>query len=226
MTEIPLNRRIELIALRPDAIRSELETLFKEAREYGCQVVCVTGSRVELAVACLEESPVKVAALVGFPFGAGDPDVKRYEVEVAVDGGVHEIQCVVNPGWLREGLDKALLRELRDIREAAEERPVTAIVEAGMVGTDGLRRAVELVREAELQFLATATGCAARPTTPEEVRDLRDWAGPELGLTAVGGIYTAATALALVEAGANRVGVFSLAPLQDQDSGRTPVDEG
>ncbi len=215
MTEIPLNRRIELIALRPDAVRAELEVLFREARRYGCQVVCVTGSRVELAVTCLEESPVKVAALVGFPFGSCDSDVKRYEVEVAVDGGVHEIQCVINPGWLREGSDKALLRELRDVREAAAEHPVTVIVESGIVGPDGVRRAAELVREAEIQFLATATGCAARPTTPEEVRELREWAGPELGLTAVGGIYTAAAARALIDAGANRVGVFSLGPLQD-----------
>ena len=65
MTEISLNRRIELIALRPDAGRTELEGLFKVARQYGCQAVCVTGSRVDLAVACLGDSPVKVAALVG-----------------------------------------------------------------------------------------------------------------------------------------------------------------
>ncbi len=213
MTEISLNRRIELIALRPDAGRTELEGLFKVARQYGCQAVCVTGSRVDLAVACLGDSPVKVAALVGFPFGASDPDVKRYEAEVAVDAGAHEIQCVVNAGWLKDGLDSAILRELRDVREAADERPVTAIIEYGMLGPDEIRRAVQLVLDAEIQFLATATGCAARPTTPDDVRDLRDWAGPELGLTAVGGIYTPEAAGALIEAGANRVGVFALGTL-------------
>lgn len=213
VTEITLNRRIELIALRPDAVRAELVGFFDAARDYGCQAVCVTGSRVELAVACLAETVVKVAALVGFPFGACDPDVKRYEVEVAVDAGAHEIQCVLNPGWLKEGLDHSVLRELRDVREAAEERPVTAIIEYGMLGPDAVRRAVSLAREAEIQFLASATGCAARPTTPEDIRDLRDLAGPELGLTAVGGIYTPAAAAELIAAGANRVGVFALGPL-------------
>ena len=213
VTEISLNRRIEWIALRPDATRAELVILLQEALRFECQAVCVTGSRVELAVAHLENSPVKVAALVGFPFGSMDPDVKRYEVEVAVDAGAHEIQCVLNSGWLKDGSEQAVLRELRDIREAAEERPVTAIIEYGLLGPDEVQRAVRVAREAEIQFLATATGCAARPTTPEVVRELRDWAGPELGLTAVGGIYTPEAAGALVAAGANRVGVFTLGPL-------------
>jgi deoxyribose-phosphate aldolase len=213
VTEISLNRRIEWIALRPDATRAELVVQLQEALRYECQVVCVTGTRVELAVTHLEDSLVKVAALVGFPFGTSDPDVKRFEVEVAVDAGAHEIQCVMNAGWLKDGSEQAALRELRDIREAAEERPVTAIIEYGLLGSDELRRAVQVACEAEIQFLATATGCAARPTTPEDVRELREWAGPELGLTAVGGIYTPEAAGALVAAGANRVGVFTLGPL-------------
>ncbi len=215
MTDIPLNRRIELIALRPDAVRGELVTLCGEAVAYDCQLVCVTGSRVGLALERLADTPVKVAALVGFPFGASDGDVKRYEVEVAVDAGAHEIQCVVNPGLLKEGSDRALLRELRDVREAAEERPVTAIIELGLLTPEEARRAVLLTLDAEIQFLATATGCAARPTTPVDVLDLREMAGAELGLTAVGGIYSVEDAGALIAAGANRVGVFSLARLQD-----------
>lgn len=214
MTEIPLNRRIELIVLRPDAVRVELEGLCRDAQAYGCQSVCVTGSRVDLAVTVLGDSAVKVAALVGFPFGACDADVKRYETEVAVEAGAHEIQCVMNPGWLKEGLESVILRELRDVREAAEERPVTAILELGLLTPDEVRRAVRLVLDAEVQFLATATGCAARRTTPSDIGTLRELAGPELGLTAVGGIYTAADAHALVAAGANRVGVFALRPLE------------
>ena len=213
VTEIPLNRRIVWVALRPDATRAELETSFREARSFGCQVVAVTGARVEVAVASLAESPVKVAALVGFPFGASDSDAKRYEAEVAVDAGAQEIQCVANMGWLREGQMKPLVRELRDVREAADERPVTAIFEWGMLDADAKRRAVQATLEAEIQFLATGTGCAARKATPDEIEELREWAGPELGLTAVGGVQTVSDALALVAAGANRVGVFALGPL-------------
>lgn len=204
-----------MIALRPDASRAEMEKLLEDAREHACQVVCVVGSRVELAVERLAESSVKVAALVGFPFGAGEGDVKRYETEVAVEAGAQEIQTVINVGLLKDGLDRVILRELRDVREAAEERPVTAILEMGLVTPEQALRAVYLTLESEVQFLATATGCAARPTTPEDVRSLREAAGPELGITAVGGVYRPDAAAALVEAGANRIGVFALGPLRD-----------
>ena len=213
VSEIPLSRRVQWIALRPDAIRSDLVKQLNETRNYGCQVACVAGSRVEVAVECLEESDVKVAALIGFPFGSSDGDVKRYEVEVAVDAGAQEIHCVFNLGWLKEGLDARILRELRDIREAADERPVTAIVEMGILTPEEAGRAVRLTIDAECQFLATATGCAARQTSVEDVRLLREIAGESLGITAVGGVYGPDEASALIEAGANRVGVFSLSKL-------------
>lgn len=213
VSEIPLNRRIGLIVLRPDVSRVELERLLGEADGYGCAWVGVTGSRVEVAAARLADSAVKVAALVGFPFGAGDADVKRYEVEAAVDAGAQEIHCVVNAGWVRDGWDAGVLRELRDVREAADERPVTAVAEWALLTPEERRRLVGVVLDAEVQFLATATGCGTRKATPDDLRELREWSGPELGLTAVGGLQSEAEVRSLVDAGANRVGLFTLAGL-------------
>lgn len=214
VSDVPLNRRVEVIALRPDATRADLEALCAGARTAGCLAVCVPGSRVALAVHALDESAVKVAALIGFPFGTADADVKRHEIETALDAGAQEFDVVLHPGLLRERADAALLRELRDLREAAEERPLKVIVESALHTRDELRRAVALVVEAEAQFLVTATGCAIRPATPEDLRFLREAAGPELGLKAVGGVLTAAAAQALVEAGASRLGVFDLVGLE------------
>jgi len=213
VSDIPLNRRVQWIALRPDATRAELVKQLTEVRNFGCQVACVAGSRVEVAVATLEDSEVKVAALIGFPFGSSDGDAKRYEVEVAVDAGAQEIQCVINLGWLKDGWEARILRELRDVREAADERPVTAIVEMAMLTPEEACRAVRLTMDAECQFLATATGCAARQTSVEDVRLLRETAGEALGITAVGGVYGPDEAGALIQAGANRVGVFGLSKL-------------
>lgn len=212
---VPLIRRIDLISLRPDASRAEVEHLCIEAREQGCLAICVPGSRVSVAAALLEESRVKVSALIGFPFGNCDADVKRYEIEAAIDAGAQEFDAVLNLGWIRDGSDRSILRELRDLREAAEERPVKAVLEFGLLTSDEIRRATALILEAELQFVVTATGCAARPTTPADVALLRETAGPDLGIKAVGSIHSPADARLLVEAGANRVGVFQLAPFAE-----------
>lgn len=210
---IPMARRLDLISLRPDAGRADVESLCREAMLHQCQAVCVPGSRVALAAALLEESEVKVSALVGFPFGNADGDVKRYEIEAALDAGAQEFDVVLNLGRLRDGDDAGLLRELRDLREAAEERPVKAVIELASVGVgDDLKRVVEAVMEAEWQFLVTATGCAIRPTTPEDLVRIREVAGPELGLKAVGLVHTRPEAEALVAAGANRIGVFQAGP--------------
>lgn len=212
MSAIPLHRRLDLICLRPDASRSDYLQLCSEARQAECQAFCVPGSRVELAAELLDGSGVKVAALVGFPFGTSDSDVKRYEVEAAVDAGAQEIEVVLHPGLLKDGADRVVLRELRDVREAADERPVKAILELGVLTPEEIRRAGQLVLEAELQFIVTATGCAARATSATDLRNLREAVGGELGIKAVGGVLNPETAEALIAAGASRVGVFSLAP--------------
>lgn len=182
----------------------------RQARAHGCLGVCVTPVRVELAASLLEESDVRVVALVGFPFGTSEPDVKALEVEAAVEAGAREIEFVVHPGGLKDGNDRAALREMRDLREAAQERPVTAVLEGGLLTPEEVRRACGLVVEAELQFVATATGCSGRAVTEADVRQIREWTGVELGIKAVGGIGDARTAEALVAAGANRVAVLDL----------------
>lgn len=210
-------RRLELIALRPDSTRAGIEQLCAAARQHGCMSVCVPGTRVELAATLLDEMPVKVAALIGFPFGTSDTDVKRLEIEAAIDSGAQELDFVVNHGWLKDGNDRAVVREMRDLREAAEERPLKAVIELALLNEDEIRRATLLALEAELQFIVTATGCAARPTSVEDVQALRAIAGPELGIKAVGGIDDIEQARALIRAGANRLGVLSLDPFVGRD---------
>src|SRR5437588_3089052 len=128
-----LARRIDPTLVKPEATRQDIVRLCAEAREHGFHGVCVNGSRVELAYALLEDTERKVTGLVGFPFGAMDTDAKRYETEVAIDHGAHEIEMVLNIGRLKEGDRSYVLRELRDIAEAAEERPVNVILETGLL---------------------------------------------------------------------------------------------
>src|SRR5260221_6107142 len=202
-------RRIDHTLLAADATRRDIEKLCAEAREHGFFSVCVNGSRVELARAALDESEVRVVALVGFPLGAGDPDAKRYEVEIAVDHGAHEIDFVINVGRLKDGDGDYVLREMRDIVEAADERPVKAVLESHLLTREEKILACRLALDSGAQFVCTSTNFHAPDVTVEEVRLLREMVGEDFGVKAAGGIRNARTALALIEAGATRIGTMA-----------------
>lgn len=190
---------------RPDATREDVERLCVEARTHGFHGVCVHGSRVELASALLEETDVKVTCLVGFPLGASESDVKRYEAEAAIDLGAQEIEIVLNAGRLKEGDHRYVLRELRDVAEAAEERPVTVALEVGLLSAEEVVAACALALDSGVKFVSTGTGLG-RAATELEVRALRAAVGPKFGVKAAGRFDTAAAAQALLAAGATRLG--------------------
>jgi len=202
-----LARYIDYTLLKPEATAAQIARLCAEARTHGFFAVCVNGSRVELARHCLEDSPVQVAAVVGFPLGAMSGDVKRYETEAAVDDGAQEIDVVLNIGRLKDGDDRYVLRELRDVVEAADERTVKVILETCLLTEAEKIRACRLVVEAGAHFVKTSTGFGAGGATLEDVRLLRATVGPGLGVKAAGGIRTVAAARAMIAAGATRLGV-------------------
>jgi deoxyribose-phosphate aldolase len=193
--------------LAPAAPRDAVLKLCDDAREYSFHGVCVYGSRVGLAYSRLEDTDIKITALVGFPFGAGDSDAKRYEAEVAVDQGAHEIDFVLNLGWLQDGNQAEILREMRDIAEAADERPVKIIWEAGLLTEEEERAACSLALDSGAQFISVGTGLGPSVSSTD-VQRLRTIVGPKFGIKASGRINDPLTALELIEAGANRLGTL------------------
>lgn len=201
-----LARYIDHTLLKPDARAEDIRKLCAEARQHELFAVCVSGSWVELARHSLDASEVKVATVVGFPLGAMDTDVKRFETEAAIDAGTHEIDVVINIGRLKDGDDKFVLRELRDIVEAADERSVKVILETCLLTAEEKIRACNLVVEAGAHFVKTSTGFSKAGATIEDVKLLRREVGPDFGVKASGGIRDAVTAMAMIEAGATRLG--------------------
>jgi deoxyribose-phosphate aldolase len=206
LTAQDLARFIDHTLLKPEATRIDIQKLCAEAREHQFYSVCVHGSRIQEACASLDESGVKVSAVVGFPLGAMDADAKRYETEVAIDHGAHEIDMVLNIGRLKEGDHRYVLRELRDIAEAADERPVKVILETCLLTRAEKIMACKLVLDSGAHFVKTSTGFGAANGTLEDVKLLREAVGPKFGVKAAGGIRDTKTALAMIEAGANRLG--------------------
>src|SRR5262245_6495590 len=155
---IELARYIDHTLLKAEASSNDFETLSAAAREHSFYSVCLNGSRVELARHLLDDTEVKVACVVGFPLGAMDSDVKRFETEAAIDLGAQEIDVVLNIGKLKDRDNPYVLRELRDIVEAADERPVKVILETCLLTREEKIRACHLVVESGAQFVKTSTG--------------------------------------------------------------------
>ena len=201
-----LARFIDHTLIRADATIRDIEKLCVEAREHKFHSVSVNGSWVVAARHFLDGSDVKVGCAVGFPLGAMSGDAKRFEAEAAIDDGAHEIDVVLNLGRLKAGDDKYVLRELRDVVEAADEWPVKVILETCLLTREEKIRACQLVVESGARFVKTSTGFSTDGATVEDVKLMRETVGPKFGVKASGGIRDTKTALAMIEAGATRLG--------------------
>lgn len=197
---------IDHTVLKADATTKDIERLCTEARERKFFSVCVNGSWVAVARHFLEGTDVKVASVAGFPLGAMSSDAKRFETEAAIDDGAHEIDVVLNVARLKDGDDKYVLRELTDVAEAADERTVKVILETCLLTDAEKVRACQIVVESGAHFVKTSTGFSTGGATVADVKLLRAAVGPEFGVKASGGIRDTKTALAMIEAGATRLG--------------------
>lgn len=208
-----LAKIIDHTLLRPEATRRDIDRLCEEALQYRFHAVCVHGSRVGQAFHRLGDQGVKVCTVVGFPLGAMDADAKRYETEVALDNGAAEIDVVLNIGLLKDRDLRALVRELRDIVEAADERIVKVIIETGLLTEEEKILACQVVTEGEAAFVKTCTGLGPGGATVEDVRLLRRSLPESVKVKASGGIRSLEAVRQLIEAGAERLGTSAGAAL-------------
>jgi deoxyribose-phosphate aldolase len=202
-----LSARVEYLLGKPYPTHKDLEAHFAQARNEGYRAMLVPSGLVEHAYALAGESDVKVVCTVGFPFGTSDPDVKRLETETAVDFGAHEIELVPSIARLAEERYKEVLREIRDVVDAADERPVKVVIESHLWNETQLAKIAEMVLESGVQFLSTSIALQGRHASAEAVQHLRKLVGPAFGLK-IGGFKTLDGAeTALLEAGADRIGL-------------------
>ncbi len=197
---------IDHTLLKPDATAADIKTLCAEAMDHSFYSVCVNSSRIALAYTELGDSEVRIASVVGFPLGAMDADAKRYETEMAVDTGASEIDVVMNVGRFKDGDDKYVFRELRDVVEAADDRIVKVILETCLLTPEEIVRACHLVVESGAKFVKTSTGFSSGGATLDVVKLMREAVGEKFGVKASGGIRDRATAEAMIAAGATRLG--------------------
>ncbi|EDX83838.1 deoxyribose-phosphate aldolase [Synechococcus sp. PCC 7335] len=202
--EIELAPLIDHTLLGPAATTEHILKLCDEADRYRFASVCVYPVHVPTAVERLYDQQVKVCTVIGFPSGATTSKVKLYEAQEAVENGANELDVVINLGWLKMGEANRVHQEIATIVELCD-RPVKAILETAILTREEKQLAAEICLDAGVDFLKTSTGWQGGATV-EDVKLLRQIGGDRIGIKASGGIRTFDDAIALVQAGATRLG--------------------
>jgi len=206
---------LDFTLLKPEATRDDILRLCDEAAAVATWAVCVNGAWVATCVERLRGSGVRVAAVVGFPLGAASGAAKAAEAAVAVADGAVELDVVLQLGRAKAGDWPAVADDVEVVVGAARGTLVKVIVESAALGSEELTLACRAVVAGGADFVKTSTGFhPAGGATVEAVRHMRSVVGPAIGVKASGGIRTAEQALAMITAGANRIGLSSLAGLR------------
>eukprot|EP00696_Hemimastix_kukwesjijk_P009825 gnl/Hemi2/22401_TR7466_c0_g1_i1.p1 gnl/Hemi2/22401_TR7466_c0_g1~~gnl/Hemi2/22401_TR7466_c0_g1_i1.p1 ORF type:complete len:234 (-),score=68.53 gnl/Hemi2/22401_TR7466_c0_g1_i1:174-833(-) len=208
MSEAPnLASLIDHTLLKPDATSADVVRLCREAVQHKFFCVCVNAVNVPLAVAELSGSDVVVCGVVGFPLGATPTVLKAAEAAWVVSAGAKEVDMVIHIGALKENRVHEVREDIAAVKHACGAGVLLKVILEAFLLTDAEKRlACSLCVEAGADFVKTSTGFAAGGATVEDVALMRSVVGSQLGVKASAGIRTRQAALAMVEAGASRIG--------------------
>ncbi|MGF1449950.1 MAG: deoxyribose-phosphate aldolase [Opitutales bacterium] len=216
ITRAELAAYIDHTILKPEATAAQVQRLCEEAHAHAFAAVCVNPSRVPKAAKLLEGSTVKVCTVVGFPLGATLTAAKAAETHLAVQAGATEIDMVLNVGALKDGEDALVADDVAAVVAAAKgSASVKVILENCLLEDAEIARACRLCHGAGADYVKTSTGFARSGATVDDVRLMRTTVGSKLGVKAAGGIRDTATALAMIEAGATRIGASASIAIVD-----------
>ncbi|MDI9437051.1 MAG: deoxyribose-phosphate aldolase [Euryarchaeota archaeon] len=204
-----LAQKIDHTNVGRDATWNDIEKLCDEAELYGFRNVCVTPTQTARASKFLENSSVGVCTVIGFPFGVQTLYSKAFEVKDAIDNGANELDMVLNVGALHSGDDNLVYRDIRGVVLAAGGKVVKVIFETGLLSSQEKVRACHIAQRAGAHYVKTSTGIGTTGATVEDVKLMRQNIKPEMKIKAAGGIRDLETALAMIKAGASRIGTSS-----------------
>jgi deoxyribose-phosphate aldolase len=202
---------IDHTLLKPEASREQIATLCEEAKQYGFASVCTNPLWAGFVRERLEGSDVKTCVVVGFPLGASATEVKAFETVTAVAAGAQEIDMVIDIAAARAGERETVEQDVHAVAEAAHAHGalLKVIIETCLLTDEQKVLACQAAVAAGADYVKTSTGFAAAGATVEDVRLMRATVGPDIGVKASGGIRTREDALAMIEAGASRIGASS-----------------
>lgn len=204
-----LNKFIDHTLLKQDAKPEQVVKLCAEARQYDFMSVCVNPAYVPLAAKELKGSDVRVCTVVGFPLGMNLPETKAEEAALVIKMGATEVDMVINVGKLKAGEVKYVEDEIRLVKHACGDILLKVIIESCLLTDEEKVKACLAAKAAGADYVKTSTGFSTGGATVHDIALMRKTVGPKMGVKASGGVHDKAEALAMIEAGATRIGASS-----------------
>jgi len=208
MEKMSLNKYIDHTVLKPTCLVSDIEKLCAEAIQYDFAAVCVPPNFVKLAKQLVTGSDVKVATVIGFPFGYSATEAKIAEIILAMVDGADELDVVANISAIKNGDWSAIADEINHIMPIirSKGKVVKIIIESGVLTDDEIIKCCDIYGIAGIDFLKTSTGYAEKGASVEAVQLFRKHLPDTVNIKASGGIRDYATAKQMIDAGATRIG--------------------
>jgi deoxyribose-phosphate aldolase len=204
-----LNKYIDHTLLKPDASEGEIRKLCLEAQENQFATVCLNPTHIKLAKSLLESTNVGICTVIGFPLGAGLSSVKAFETRICIDLGANEVDMVINIGAVKDGRWQDVTDDIAEVVEAASGRTVKVILETCLLEPDEIIKACKAAESAKAHFVKTSTGFSKGGATLEVVKLMKETVGEGLLVKASGGVSSREDAIAMINAGASRLGTSS-----------------
>ncbi len=202
-----LNRLIDHTLLKPESTREQILKVVDEAKQYHFATVMVNPYWIPTVAPLLEGTDVLPACVIGFPLGANTKAVKVFETKDAIANGAKEIDMVINIGELKGGNDAYVIDEIRAVKETCGDLCLKVIIETCLLSEEEKKRATRDVVAAGADFVKTSTGFSTAGATVEDVRLMKkETEGSSVLVKAAGGVRNHDDLVAMVEAGADRIG--------------------
>lgn len=202
-----LNRIIDHTLLKPESTKADIQRIVDEAKKYHFATVMVNPYWIPFVKPQLEGTDVLAACVIGFPLGANTTAVKVFETEDAIRNGADEIDMVLNIGELKGGNDTAVIEEIKAVKKACGTHCLKVIIETCLLTDEEKKRACQDVVAAHADYVKTSTGFSTGGATVEDVRLMKkEVEGTGVLVKAAGGVRNHDDLVAMVEAGASRIG--------------------
>ena len=212
-----MNQFIDHTLLKQNAVKEDFIKLCEEAKQYQFKTVCVNGSRVPLVAELLKGSGVGVCATIGFPLGAMSTASKAFEAAQCIQDGANEIDMVLNVGKLLDGDYEYVVKDIAAVKQAVGQHTLKVIIEACLLNDEQKVMATQAVIDAKADFVKTSTGFSTHGATKEDVALLKSVAKDIIEVKAAGGVRSYEDVMAMLEAGATRIGTSSGVSLMQGD---------
>ncbi len=206
-----MNQYIDHTILKPDAVAADIEKICHEAIKYNFKAVCINAYYVPLAVKLLKDESPLVCTVVGFPLGASPTATKLKEASDALVAGADEIDMVINIGALKDQDYDYVFEDINALSELCHktQKTLKVIIETFLLTDDQIVKVCELAKKAKVDFVKTSTGFSGGGANVEDIRLMKQTVGPGIMVKASGGVRDLASAQAMIEAGATRIGASS-----------------